>query len=108
MLAAILNHNLATAEFTGSYIRSGPIRREVNVRPPRNFDLNWGIVWKLFNIPYGMADAGRQRLLRVEYWMLRTAGMSSGEGDDQVFVNGGEIELIVAKVIDDLLIAGNM
>lgn len=107
-LAAMLGFNLATADIKGAYMQSGPIRREVYVRPPRDCFRKRGVVWKLLKLPYGMTEAGRQWLLRVEDWMMTTADMKRVEGVNQLFVKekDGKIALIVAKVIDDFLIAG--
>lgn len=106
-LAAILGFNLATADIKGAYMQSGPIRREVYLRPPRDFYHKRGVVWKLLKLPYGMADAGRQWLLRAEDWMMTTACMKRVEVVNQLFSKekDGDIILIAAKVIDDFLIA---
>lgn len=108
-LAAILGFELGTADIKGAYMQSGPITREVYVRPPRDCYRKRGVVWKLLKLPYGMTDAGRQWQLRVEDWMLRTAGMERVTGVNQLFTkkDGERIVLIVAKVIDDFLIAGH-
>lgn len=107
-LTTIMGFNLASADIKGAYMQSGPIRREVYVRPPRDCHRRRGVIWKLLKLPYGMTDAGRQWLLRAEDWMLGKAGMMRVDGINQLFVkrDGSTIKLIVAKVIDDFLIAG--
>lgn len=107
-LATILDFNMASADIKGAYMQSGPIRRDVYVRPPKDCHRKRGTVWKLLKLPYGMTDAGRQWLLRVDDWLLRTLGMSGVGGVNQVFVRkkGDKIVLLIAKVIDDFLIAG--
>lgn len=108
-LATILGFNMATADIKGAYMQSGPIQREVYVRPPKDCHRKRGMVWKLLKLPYGLTDAGRQWLLRAENWLLGDAGMERVDGVNQMFTrkHGDKIKLIVAKVIDDFLVVGN-
>lgn len=108
-LTTIMGFNLGSADIKGAYMQSGPIQREVYVRPPKDCYRRRGYVWRLLKLPYGMVDAGRQWLLRVEDWLLGSAGMNRVDGVNQIFTRteGGRIKTIVAKVIDDFLVAGS-
>lgn len=57
-----------------------------------------------------MADARRQWLLRIEDWIMGTAGMTRVDGVNQLFIkrDGQDIKLIIAKVINNFLIAGRI
>lgn len=107
-LATMLGFNMATADIKGAYMQSGPIQRNVYVRPPRDCSRKRGMVWRLLKLPYGMADAGRQWQMRAENWLLGKAGMERIDGVNQMFVrrDSGRIKLLVAKVVDDFLITG--
>lgn len=98
-----------TEDIKSAYMQFGHITLDVYVRPPLGSYLNRGIVLKLLNIPYGMTDAGRKWLLRVQDWMLRSAGMSRVDVVNQPFVkrNIDGIPLITAKDIDDFFNSGS-
>lgn len=107
-LAALMGFNMGTAYIKGAYMKIGPIQREVYVRPPKDCYLKRGCVWRLMKFTYGMADYGRQWLLRVEDWLLGKAGMKRVADVNQVFTRtkDGRIILILAKVIDDFFWQG--
>lgn len=109
-LACMLDFDMATADIKGAYMQSGPVMREVYIRPPKDCHRKRGIVWKLLKLPYSMAEAGRQWQLRVDDLRLGKAGMTRADGGNQLFMKrkGKMIILIVAKVIDDFFIAGKL
>lgn len=108
-LASILNFSLATADVQGAYMQSGPIQRDIYVRPPRRIDHRQSTAWKLLRLPYGIVEAGRQWLCAIEDWLTRKYNMNRVLGVEQLFYKKGEdgkINILVAKVVDDFLIAG--
>lgn len=116
-LVTFLNFDVKTADIKGAYLQSGPIKREVFVRPPKewhearqyNRGKVWRILWKLTKLPYGIVEAGRQWMLTVEHWMLEVAGLQRIFGINQLFMKRdehGKIRLLVAKLSDDFLVAG--
>lgn len=118
-LAAILRFRLAKIDVKKAYLQSGPIQRTIYVRPPRELykipsekpRVSRGILWKLLKLPYGIVEAGRQWQLFAESWMIDVLSFSRIPALSQIFVkrsNSGLITLIVEKVIDDFLIAGNL
>lgn len=102
---------LAMADIKGAYLQSGPIKREVFVRPPREWLGTRGRLWKLKKLPYGIVEAGRQWAKTVEEWMLTTVGFERLRGLNQLYVKRdyqGRIKLIVAKVTDDFICGGDI
>ena len=101
-LATFLGYRIGTADIKGAFLQSGPIQREIFVRPPRSWSSKRSVLWKLRKLPYGIADAGRQWQKTVESWMLEQSGFERVLGITQLFVKRneyGDIELLVAKVL---------
>lgn len=60
-LATFMSMTLAVVDISGAYMESGPITREIYVRPPREWqNTKRGSVWKLLKLHYGVVEAGRQ------------------------------------------------
>lgn len=59
-IATILHFRLGCLDIQGAYFQSGPIQREIFVRPPRECGADRGTVWKLVKLPYGITEAGDQ------------------------------------------------
>lgn len=74
-LRLFLGFRIGTADIKGAFLQSGPIRRYIFVRPPREWPRLRGRLWKLLKLPYGITDAGRQWQVVVEDWMLTQAGV---------------------------------
>lgn len=109
-LVTFLPMQLGAVDISGAYMQSGPIRRDLYVRPPREWGTRRGFIWKLLKMPYGVSEAGRQWALVFEEWLTRDMGMETVRGISQLFVKrreDGSILLMVAKVTDDLLIAAS-
>lgn len=110
-LVTFLQFRIGTADIKGAFLQSGPIKRDIYVRPPREWNTIRGILWKLLKLPYGIADAGRQWQKVIEEWMLTQAGLERVFGIPQLFVKRDQndhISLIVAKVTDDFLLGGTI
>lgn len=109
-IASILRMRLGCIDVKGAYLQSGPITRDIYVKPPRECNVPRGILWKLTKLPYGITEAGRQWAKVIEGWMTQEAGFCRVYGVPQLFVRrdaGGRIVLLLAKVTDDMLIAGS-
>lgn len=110
-LVTFMGFRIGTADIKGAYLQSGPIKRDIYVRPPRDWPTLRGILWKLLKLPYGIADAGRQWQVVVENWMLTEACLERVFGLPQLFTKrtpDGRICLLVAKVTDDFLLGGSV
>lgn len=110
-IATILCFRLGCLDIKGAYLQSGPIRREIFVRPPHECAKKRGIIWKLVKHPYGITEEGRQCAKVFEGWLLDVAGFERVFGVSQIFVKrtkNGDISMIIAKVTDDLLMSGRI
>lgn len=65
-MTGILGH----VDIKGAYLQSGPIKRTIYVRPPRELGVKRGIFWKLTKLPYGITEAGRQWVMPSHQWCL--------------------------------------
>lgn len=109
-LGVMLGFSFGTADVKGAYMQSGPAKRDIFVRPPKEFKQR-GKMWRLLRLPYGIVEAGRQWLCAVEDWMLEKYNMQRVFGVDQLFARrrpDGNIVLLVAKVVDDFFMAGDL
>ena len=111
MLTIFLGFKMGILDVKGAYLQSGPCRRTIYVRPPREWRSRkkGRKLWKLFKLPYGITEAGRQWQLCVEDWMLSEAGLQRVIGITQLYRKrdaNGEMVLLVAKVTDDFLMSG--
>ena len=110
-LATFLGFRIACADIKGAYLQSGPIRRDIYVRPPKEHRGPRGVLWKLLKLPYGIFEAGRQWQKTVETWMFNEASLERVLGVSQLFVKRdkyGRVVLLVAKVTDDFLLGGSI
>lgn len=110
-MATFFPMRLGVIDISGAYMQSGPIKREMYVRPPREWDgTARGRVWKLTKLPYGVSEAGRQWATVIEDWLTNKMGMETVTGVSQLFIKRGaegNIQMIMAKITDDLLFAGS-
>ena len=113
-LVTFLGFRLATSDIKGAYLQSGPIRRAIYVRLPREWyrrhAVNRKVLWKLTKLPYGIVDAGRQWQKTVEDWML-SDGLKRLFGLSQLFIRRikqDKIVLMIDKVTDDFLVSGKL
>lgn len=110
-IAATLGMRLGVVDISGAYMQSGPIKRQLYVRPPREWVTQRGMIWKLLKLPYGVTEAGRQWAMVMEEWLTKEAGMDRVNGISQLFIkrrSDDTIKLILAKVTDDLLFTGDI
>lgn len=110
-IASILMMKLGCIDIKGAYMQSGPIKRDIYIRPPRECNAPRGILWKLTKLPYGITEAGRQWAKVMEGWLIEEARFERVCGISQFFVKRnteGKIIMILAKVTDDMLIAGSI
>ena len=107
-LATILSLSVASIDIKGAYLQAGSLPRDIYVRPPPGWASSPQMLWKLLKPAYGIVESGRLWQLVSEDW-LSGEGFLPISGLLQLFVrysNRGTIEVLVAKVVDDFLIAG--
>jgi len=111
-VVTFLPFRLGLVDISGAYMQSGPIRRSIYVRPPREWhNTERGHVWQLLKLPYGITEAGRQWATVIEGWLTDDMGMERVQSVSQLFVkrDGKEgVTFLLAKVTDDLLFAGSI
>ena len=110
-IATLLSFDIGLIDINGAYLQSGPIKRDIYVRPPIEVGERRGVLWKLVKLPYGITEARRQWATVIEEWLLNTAEMERVNGMSQLFLkrsSRGDIILMIAKVTDDLLMAGSV
>ncbi len=111
-LSALMGFRVGTIDISAAYLQSGPIKREIFVRPPKEHNGRRGVIWKLLKLPYGIAEAGRQWQTTCEAWLLsKSVGFTRVEGVTQLFVlrhQNGNVRMLCAKVTDDFLFSGCM
>lgn len=109
-IGVLLGFCFGTADVKGAYMQSGPAKRDIFMRPPKEYRSR-GNIWKLLRLPYGIVEAGRQWLCVIEDWMMNVYFMERVHGIDQLLVlklPDGSIGLMVAKVVDDFFLAGSV
>ena len=107
-LCVIFRFFLATLDIKSAYLQAGPMPRTIYVRTPKGWSTSRHILWKLLKPAYGIVESGRLWQLQVEAWMAGE-GINHVIGLPQLFIKYGESGLpilIIAKVVDDMLIAG--
>lgn len=107
-IVTFLGFRFGMVDIKGAYLQSGPIQQEIFLRPPREWQGRRRLLWLLTKLPYGIVEAGRQWQKTVESWMLSDGKLERVIGLSQIFVErhaAAKVTLIVAKVMDDFLIA---
>lgn len=104
-LAMIFSLILGKLDIRGAYTQSGPAHRNVYVRPPRCLGLR-NVFWLLTMTIYGLVSAGRKWQRASDLVMMRNLGLQHVLGLPQLFYHPAtEIATVVAKYVDDILIA---
>ena len=105
-MAACYNFELGQIDIKAAYFQSGPIKRRIYVRPPREL-LLFRTLWLLLGLPYGIVEAGRQWQLASDDF-LHSLGPTQVPSLPQCFMlkSGGTLHLLFGKVVDDFLLAG--
>ena len=98
---------LAKLDIKGAYPRSGEAKRQIYVRPPTEMGLR-SKMFLLLSTMYGLVSAGRKWKRVSDAMILNQMGMQSLIGVPQFFykIKDEKLVLILAKYVDDLLIAG--
>jgi len=108
-ISALFKLKLATLDISKAYMQSGDLSREIYMRPPDAFMTNRGELWKIIKPAYGLVESGRLWQITIESWLLSDEALETVPGLPQLFYKKNKEELpilVIAKVVDDLLIAG--
>ena len=108
-IATIFHISISSLDISGAYLQAGELGRDIYMRPPRGWTSFIDEVGKLVKPPYGLVESGRLWQICIERW-FQTYGLDTIPGMPQLFVlrceKTGHMLLLVAKVVDDLLLAG--
>jgi Reverse transcriptase (RNA-dependent DNA polymerase) len=105
----LLNFRLSSIDISGAYLQADHITRDIFVRPPTGWT-SPNVVWKILRPAYGLVESGRLWQLAIERWLF-DSGFETLPGPSQFFIlrdNSGRITVLLAKVVDDLLLAGSV
>lgn len=86
-------------------MQSGPIKRDIYIRPRRKCNSPKGTLWKLLKLSYGIVEAGRRGAAVFEDWLLESARLACVRGTGQLYLKESALNLFAAKITDDFLIA---
>lgn len=80
------------------------------VRVPKELNEYRRIVWQVLKMPNGITEAGRQWAVVIEEWIINKARFETVRGISQLFLKNhhGRIEILIAKVTADILMAGSV
>ncbi len=80
------------------------------MRPPNGFASQPGELWQILKPAYGLVESSRLWQSMVEPWVIDTYGLEVVPDLPQLFVlrgNQGPPVFLIAKVVDDFLLAGS-
>ena len=107
-VVASLEWQVKTTDIKSAFLQGRSLDRNVCVKPPKEADVEEGIVWKLKRCLYGLADASRQFYLSVKEKMLALGCMQSKVEPSLFYLNvDGELQGMLVSHIDDFLHAGS-
>ena len=105
-VCTILGWFLTKVDVKSAFLQSGRANRDVYVIPPRECR-NRSFLWLLLVAAYGLANANAKWQVHSDDTFL-SFGLHSVPFVPQLFFKreGGELVLIVAKIVDDILFGG--
>ena len=97
--------NCYTVDVKAAYLQGDTIKRDVFLRPPKEFDI--GHIWKLKKTVYGLCDAARAWYIRVKDELIKL-GVEKCPLDNSFFFwhVGGVLEGAICLYVDDFLFTG--
>lgn len=105
------NFRIGYIDIKRVYLKIGPIKREIYVRPPKGIGAKRGFLWLLKKVPYRITEAGRQWAMVLESWLVNPAQLCRVSEVSQIVVRRtreNPISLMITKVTDDILMAGSI
>lgn len=104
-IAVAFDLMLGKVHIRGAYTQSGTAQRDVYVRPPYELGI-WNTLWLLTTTIYGIISAGRKWQRASDFALISNLGLSLVLGIHQLFFYKAQmLNLILAKYVDDILIA---
>ena len=108
-VVASLGWQVKTTDIKSAFLQGKILDRTVYIKPPRDADVDEGVVWRLKRCLYGLSDASRQFYLSVREKMLEVGCFQSKVEPTLFYYLGkeGKLDGILVSHIDDFLHAGS-
>ena len=106
-IASLMKWRLYKADVKSAFLQTGPARREVYVKPPRESAQRATHMWLLLTAAYGLVNANAKWQVKSDECFFEL-GMLQCQQIPQLFYKheGGKLVLLAAKVVDDIKVAG--
>ena len=107
-IAATNSWSVKTTDIKSAFLQGRDMEREVYIKPPKEADVENGMIWKLKKCLYGLNEAARQFYQSVADCLL-SLGCTKSALDPALFYmkKDGQLKGIIACHIDDFLHAGD-
>ena len=105
-IATLFSWPISKVDFNSAFLQSGASTRDVYVRPPKESDSRVKFYWLLLTASYGLVNANSKWQTASDD-CLYEYGLQQLPEVPQLFFSrsGGELSIVAAKVVDDILIA---
>lgn len=106
-IASLFGWTLHKADVKAAFLQTGTAQRDVYVRPPKESKMKGSHLWVLLTAAYGLVNANAKWQNQSDQLMYEI-GLQQSTHVPQLFFQkeNGRLVLIVAKIVDDLKIAG--
>ena len=106
-IASLYKWKLHKADVKAAFLQTGQAKRDVYVRPPKESSMKSTHLWLLLTAAYGLVNANAKWQNQSDNVML-DLGLQQSSPIPQLFFKkeGGRLVLLVAKIVDDLKVAG--
>lgn len=106
-IASLFAWTLYKADVKAAFLQTGTAQRDVYVRPPRESKMKGSHLWALLTAAYGLVNANAKWQNQSDQLMFDIGLVQSTHVPQLFFQNeNGRLVLIVAKIVDDLKVAG--
>jgi hypothetical protein len=98
----------SSIDIFGAYLQEDPLTRNIFFRPSTGWTSS-GVMWKILRPTYGLIEGSRLWQLAIERWLFEYV-FEEVPGLSEFSIlrdNSGCITVLLAKVVDDLLLAGS-
>lgn len=106
-IASLKGWTLHKADVKSAFLQTGPAQRDVYVKPPRESGMKSTHFWLLLTAAYGLVNANAKWQVQSDT-VFFDLGLNQCQQIPQIFYlhSGDELVLVVAKVVDDIKVAG--
>ena len=106
-IASLFSWKIHRADVKAAFLQTGEAQRNVYVRPPKESQMKSTHLWLLLTAAYGLVNANAKWQNQSDNVMLDIRLQQSSHVPQLFFEKeNGRLVLIIAKIVDDLKIAG--